>query len=105
MISVEVVIIEDGSVCTVVERRISVGFSEQANRAGVVQPRYSGEFRTAVIAGGQAYTGEYEVVPRVSEQTLPTALKTMRRDVTVHGVPRYDVENEYGTTVSIALEV
>lgn len=51
------------------------------------------------------YGGPYVVIPKVSQQTLETNEKLMRDDVTVRGVPRYDVRNEYGTTCSIAVEV
>ena len=43
------------------------------------------------------YEGEYDVTPILAnDQTLPTANKTMHRDVTVHKVPVYRVSNEAG---------
>lgn len=43
------------------------------------------------------YDGDYEVTPSLTEDTiLETAEKTMAKDVTVHKVPRYDVENTAG---------
>ena len=52
------------------------------------------------------YDGLYEAIPKVEAQTLPTAKKLMTDDVTVHGVPFYEVSNDQGgTTVYIAKEL
>ena len=51
------------------------------------------------------YDGEYEVTPKLEEQTLETADKTMRKDVTINKVPYSEVHNEAGgLTVVIAFE-
>jgi hypothetical protein len=55
--------------------------------------------------GGDPYEGPYEVVPEVSPQTLPTEGKVMEDDLTVLGVPYYEVSNQFGDTVYIASEV
>lgn len=56
--------------------------------------------------GGEVYTGEYEITPKVSEQKMPTAGKVMTDDVTVCSIPYFDVGNIYGgSTVYIASEV
>lgn len=65
---------------------------------------------TVVIGGGggdlPAYTGAYDVVPKVTQQTLPTANKRMTRDVTVMKIPYYEVSNEEdGQTVYIGKEI
>lgn len=52
------------------------------------------------------YDGPYEAVPKVEAQTIPTAKKLMTDDVTVHGVPFYEVSNDQGgNTVYIAKEL
>ena len=52
------------------------------------------------------YDGPYEAIPKVEAQTLPTAQKLMTDDVTVHGVPFYEVSNDQGgNTVYIAKEL
>lgn len=52
------------------------------------------------------YDGPYEAIPKVEAQTLPTAKKLMTDDVTVHGVPIYEVSNQQGgNTVYIAKEL
>ena len=48
------------------------------------------------------YAGDYEVTPKVSEQTLPTAQKFLARDVKIERIPYFEVSNNSGgTTVTI----
>lgn len=48
------------------------------------------------------YDGEYEVTPRVNEQTLPTAQRFLARDVKIEKIPYFEVSNSSGgKTVSI----
>lgn len=55
--------------------------------------------------GGPPYEGEYDVTPKIGEQTLPTKNKTMKEDVTVYAIPYSEVSNpEGGETVNIAFE-
>lgn len=55
--------------------------------------------------GNNPYEGEYEVTPKLEDQTLSTANRTLRRDVTIHEVPVYRVTNEAGGyTVTICKE-
>ena len=42
------------------------------------------------------YTGNYEVTPTFSEQTLETLGKRMTADVTVHQIPVTTTTNPYG---------
>lgn len=59
-----------------------------------------------IYAGGDPYTGEYEVTPQAYESvTLYTNGKIMGADITVHEVPYYETSNISGTTVYIASEV
>lgn len=48
------------------------------------------------------YVGSYEATPTAYEQALPTAGKSMARNVTIHKVPYFETSNESGgMTVSI----
>ena len=48
------------------------------------------------------YEGEYEVTPRVNEQTLPTTKKFLEKDVKIEKIPYFEVSNSSGgTTVTI----
>lgn len=47
------------------------------------------------------YSGEYEVTPTPSSQTLETTNKTMRKDLEIRAIPYYDVSNPYGRTIYI----
>ena len=63
---------------------------------------------TTMIAPSELeqYAGPYEVVPKVNSQTLSTARKMMRDDITVREVPYYEVSNQFGgNTVYIAKEL
>lgn len=52
------------------------------------------------------YEGEYEVTPKVEEQTLPTAMTLLKEDVTIKSIPYFDVSNNSGgSTVYIGSEV
>lgn len=57
---------------------------------------------TQTYVAHESYAGPYEVTPTSHEQSLDTADKHMRRDVTIHKVPYYETSNEGGgVTVSI----
>lgn len=48
------------------------------------------------------YDGEYTVVPKAEEQTLPTGQTSMREDLTIQAIPYYEVSNpQNGKTVII----
>ena len=54
----------------------------------------------------EQYDGEYEVIPRVDSQTLPTKKKVMKDDLTIKEIPFFDVSNNSGgTTVYIGEEI
>ena len=64
------------------------------------------ELGRPVYMGGEPYEGPYDVTPKVTAQTLPTAKKLMRDDVSVRAIPYFDVSNPAGgNTVYIANEV
>lgn len=49
------------------------------------------------------YTGDYEVTPRMDEQTLATSDRLLTKDIIVKEVPYSEVKNEAGgTTINIA---
>lgn len=47
------------------------------------------------------YKGDYEVVPQVVSQTLPTKNRTLVNDVLVKEIPTKETHNDYGTTFTI----
>lgn len=52
------------------------------------------------------YEGDYDVIPKVTEQVLPTAEKYLYDDVTVRKIPYYEASNSSGgNTVYIGTEV
>lgn len=69
-------------------------------------PAMEVELGRPVYMGGEPYDGPYEVTPKVSAQTLPTAKKLMLDDVSVRAIPYFDVSNPAGgNTIYIANEV
>ena len=69
-------------------------------------PAMAVELGRPVYMGGEPYDGPYEVTPKVSSQTLPTAKKLMLDDVSVRAIPYFDVSNQAGgNTIYIANEV
>ena len=66
-----------------------------------------GEFSVLTIhKDAEYYEGEYKVTPAVVAQTLPTAKRTMKDDMTILAIPYYDVSNQAGgQTVYIGNEV
>lgn len=62
--------------------------------------------RKSGSASGEIYDGDYVVIPKVTEQSLPTAEKFMEEDVTVKSIPYFEVSNEAGgSSVYIGTEV
>lgn len=59
------------------------------------------KFAESFSNNSDPYVGEYVITPKKTEQIMNTAGKTMKKDVTVKKVPRYDVSNEFGGTTVI----
>ena len=53
------------------------------------------------VGDAESYEGEYEVTPTVEKQTLQTAKKIMKEDVTVKEIPYAEVSNPAGGTTVI----
>ena len=69
-------------------------------------PEFEGFQKITEYLNTDPYTGDYEITPKVDAQTLPTAQKFLHQDVTVKGIPIFDVSNmSGGRTVYIAKEV
>lgn len=48
------------------------------------------------VIGTEIYSGDYEVIPKVKEQILETAKKTMKEDMKVLAIPFSLVDNTAG---------
>ena len=48
------------------------------------------------VIGTEIYSGDYEVIPKVREQILETAKKTMKEDMKVLAIPFSIVDNTAG---------
>lgn len=82
--------------------------SARAALRGSVSPRATLKGRVAIgiLNSLPVYDGDYAVTPAVEAQTMKTKGKAMADDVTVHGIPVFEVSNASGgSTVFIASEV
>ena len=88
---------------TEITKNIPVKFAESG---GTLHAKM-GEIHTVTeYIGGEKYTGEYEVTPKVEAQTMPTKDKVLIEDMTVNAIPYFDVSNSSGgSTVFIGNEV
>ena len=51
---------------------------------------------------GDIYEGEYKITPKIEMQTLPTAQKSMQKDMIIEAIPYAEVSNAFnGQTVTI----
>lgn len=69
-----------------------------------VEAPFSFSFDAVVGSDGryETYDGTYIVTPRVEAQSLPTAKRNMKEDVTVKAIPYAEVSNDSnGKTVTI----
>ena len=85
---------------------VSSGPSVTFQFGQAASPAMAVELGRPVYMGGDPYEGPYDVTPKVTAQTLPTAKKLMREDVSVREIPYFDVSNPAGgNTIYIANEV
>lgn len=59
----------------------------------IVKVHYGGDI---IVIGGDIYTGEYEIVPKTTQQTFDTKNKMMIDDVIVFSIPYHEVANPSG---------
>jgi hypothetical protein len=74
------------------DKMLSVSFNEFEQGFNVSFDNYQAV--TEFI--GALYEGEYEVTPKVTEQTMETKEKVMAENVTILAIPYYDVGNTAG---------
>ena len=89
-----------------VQLNVSSGPAVTFRFGQAASPAMAVELGRPVYMGGEPYEGPYDVTPKVTAQTLPTAKKLMREDVSVRAIPYFDVSNPAGgNTIYIANEV
>lgn len=83
--------------------RVSVKFTESSQ---VFEANFKDVQTITKYVGGEQYSGEYVVTPKVDEQTLETKDKVLTEDVTIKSIPFFKVSNNKGgDTVYIGNEV
>lgn len=84
--------------------RVDSGFKNKQDMS--LDAEFAGFQRVSVFENTDYYEGDYQITPRVEEQTMKTAQKMMTDDVTIHEIPYYETSNTSdGTTVYIGKEV
>ena len=87
-------------------RDIAAAIREKAGGTALYRPAEMAAAIRDIQTVGEPYDGPYDVTPKVMAQTLPTAKKLMRDDVSVRAIPYFDVSNPAGgNTIYIANEV
>lgn len=67
--------------------------------------KISGKVGISTSGVTEQYAGNYTVIPKLDQQVLKTKQKVMTDDLTVKGIPVYEVSNiSGGTTFYIAKE-
>ena len=85
------------------DQRLKVRFNSSGK---AFQVGFKGIQQVTVDADVEFYTGDYEVTPKVDEQTMPTKDKYLVDDVTIKAIPYFNVgNNSGGSTVYIGSEV
>ena len=74
------------------DQRININFAETTDRFALG----FGEIQRVTYLEVEKYDGDYEVTPKISEQTLATKDKFMSDDVTVKAIPYAEVTNKSG---------
>lgn len=62
----------------------------------IIKPEKMSEEIASIEAGGAPYEGDYEVTPKLEEQTLPTAQKLMKENLKIKEIPISVVSNTGG---------
>lgn len=71
--------------------RLESKFSQPSN--STFNAKFNANFS---YVGGEKYEGNYEIVPKVQEQKLPTKNKLLTDDVTIKSIPVVKVSNASG---------
>lgn len=53
------------------------------------------------VGNNEQYTGEYKVIPKITEQVLYTTQKVLKDNVNISSIPYFETTNPKGTTIII----
>lgn len=81
-------------------RLLAEGLAGRIREDGGLSGKIPGQVNV-YIPEADMYDGPTEVIPAASEQVLPTAWKTLDKDVTVKEIPYAEVSNSSGGTTII----
>lgn len=75
--------------------------SSVGNLSGTINSEESLTGRIVITTDRECYTGNCHVIPKIDSQVLPTCDKVINQDITVEGIPFYEVSNQQGGTTFI----
>ena len=85
---------------------LSVSSETQLSGKIAVEAGLTGSMRVPEFANRDIYEGEYTVTPKVTSQILETKYKAMKDNVSVKGIPYFQVDNVHkGQTIIIGDEL
>ena len=88
------------------QNMICVGSGFQNQKDMSIDAEFADFQRVSVFEKAEYYEGDYQITPRVEEQTMKTAQKMMTDDVTIQEIPYYETSHTSGgATVYIGKEV
>lgn len=80
------------------EQCIPLNFNDNGNKLELTFANY----QQIISHTAERYDGDYQVIPKVENQVLPTNQKFMNDDVEVLAIPYFEVSNDFGgNTVTI----
>lgn len=75
------------------EQIFEMGFAENEQ---IIDLKFEALQIATLFIGGETYSGEYDVIPSTTMQTLETKHKAMGDDVTIQEIPYAEVSNTSG---------
>lgn len=85
------------------DKKIGVKFSDINQK---ISANFGAVQTVTEYVGGELYEGDYTVIPRVVEQTMPTKNRVLVEDMKIKEIPFFNVSNTSGgSTVYIGNEV
>lgn len=72
------------------------GFGQEGYITGSISSPINLRGRVLITVDHECYSGNCTVTPKVEAQVLPTCDKVITQDITVEGIPIYEVSNPQG---------
>lgn len=77
------------------------GFGQEGNITGSISSPINLRGRVFITVDHECYSGNCHVIPKIESQILSTCDKVLTEDITVEGIPIYEVSNPQGGSTII----